>query len=72
MRPQTNPPVQGYKETAVEVRLEGVLLPELLALLVRLDDSPYLLRVKRVQIKPRFDAPHLLEATLLVSTHEKE
>ena len=72
MRPQTNPPVQGYKETIVEVRLEGVLLSELLALLVTLEDSPSLLQVKRAQMKPRFDAPHLLEATLLVSAYEKE
>ena len=72
MRPQANPPVQGYKETVVEVRLEGVLLPELLSLLGKLEDSPYLLQVKRVQMKPQFDAPHLLEATLLVSAHEKE
>src|SRR5574341_388981 len=64
MRPQSNPPVQGYRETAVEVRLEGVLLQEILDLLVKLEDSPYLLQVKRVQMKPRFDSPHLLEATL--------
>jgi general secretion pathway protein M len=72
MRPQSNPPVQGYRETVVEVRLEGVLLQEVLDLLVALENSPYLLQVKRVQMKPRFDSPHLLESTLLVSTHEKE
>lgn len=72
MRPQSKPPVQGYRETVVEVRLEGVLLQEVLDFLVALEDSPYLLQVKRVQMKPRFDSPHLLESTLLVSTHEKE
>lgn len=72
MRPQASPPAQGYRETAVEMRLEGLLLPDVLALLAALEDSPYLLQVKRVQLKPRFDAPHLLDATLLVSTHEKE
>ncbi len=66
------PPAQGYKETAVELRLEGVLFQQLLALLVTLEDSPYLLHVTRLQIKPRFEAAHLLEATLLVSSYEKE
>jgi hypothetical protein len=71
MQPQAAPPAQGFKEIAVEVRLEGVQLSELLALLVKIEDSPYLLQIKRVQLKPRFDAPHLLEATVLVATHEK-
>jgi len=71
MQPQPTTPAQGYKETAVEVKLEGVQLRELLALLMKLEDSPYLLQVKRVQFRPRFDSPHLLEATVLVSTHEK-
>ena len=71
MQPQATTPTQGFKETAVEVRLEGVQLPELLALLVKLEDSSYPVQVKRVQLRPRFDSPHLLEATVLVSTHEK-
>jgi general secretion pathway protein M len=72
MQPQIALPAQGYKETSVELRLEGVALPQLLNLLVRLEDAPYLLQVKRFQVKPRFDAPHLVEATLLVSAYEKE
>jgi hypothetical protein len=72
MQPQPTQPAQGYKETAVELRLDGVQFPPLLALLVSLESSPYLVQVKRLQVKPRFDAVHLLEATLLVSTYEKE
>lgn len=71
MQPQATTPAQGYTETAVEVRLEGVLLPDLLAFLLKVENSPYLIQVKRVQLRPRFDSPHLLEATVLVSTHEK-
>lgn len=71
MQPQISPPTQGYKEMSVELRLDGVQMPQVVALLVKLEDSPYLLQVKRLQIKPRFDAPHLLEATLMVSTYEK-
>lgn len=72
MQPQPTQPAQGYRETAVELRLEAVSLPRLMALLVALESSPYLIQVKRLQIKPRFDAPEQLEATLLVSTYEKE
>lgn len=72
MQPHPTQPAQGYKETAVELRLEAVQFPPLLSLLVTLENSPYLVQVKRLQIKPRFDAVHLLEATLLVSTYEKE
>lgn len=72
MQAQVAPPMQGYKETSVEFRLEGVGWPQLLQLLVTLESAPYLLQVKRFQAKPRFDAPHVLEATLLVSAYEKE
>jgi general secretion pathway protein M len=72
MQPQSVPSSQGYKETAVELRLEGVGWPNVVKLLTVIEDAPYLVEVKRLQIKPRFDAPHLLEATLLVSTYEKE
>lgn len=72
MQPHPVQPVQGYRETSVELRLDSVPLPRLLSLLVALENSPYLVQVKRLQIKPRFDEAHLLEATLLVSTYEKE
>ncbi len=71
MQPQSAPSGQGYKETSVELRLDGVRFPELLALLVKLEDSPYLLQIKRLHVKTRFDAPHLSDVTLLVATYEK-
>jgi general secretion pathway protein M len=71
MQPNPVSSAQGYKETAVELRLESLQFPELLALLVKLEDSPYVVQVKRLQVKPRFDAGHLLEVTLQVSTYEK-
>lgn len=72
MQPQASSSKQGYKETSVELRLEGVLLSQLLMLLVKLEDSPYPLQEVRLYIKPRFDAPHLSDITLLVSTYDKE
>lgn len=72
MRPQMMPAAHGYKEISAELRLDGVQWPQLLNLLVTLETSPHLLRVKRLQVKPRFDAPYLLEVALLVSTYETE
>jgi len=72
MQPNPASSTQGYKETAVELRLESLQFPELLALLVKLENSPYLVQVKRLQVKPRFDAVHLLEVTLLIATYEKD
>jgi general secretion pathway protein M len=72
MQPQTASSVEGYRETSVELRLEGVGFPQLLMLLSKLEESPYLLRVKRLQMKPRFDAPQVSDVTLLVSTYDKE
>lgn len=71
MQPQSEPTGQGYKETAVELRLEGVRVSQLLALLVKLEDSPHLLQIKRLHVKTRFDASHLSDVTLLVATYDK-
>jgi hypothetical protein len=72
MQPQSVPPSQGYKEIAVEIRFDGVALQSLLDFLGRLESSPVLLQVKRFQIKPRYDAPHFFEASLRISTFQKE
>ena len=72
MQPQAGQAGQGYREMAVELRLEAVPWPQLLNLLVKLESSPHLLQVKRLHVQPRFDASHQLEATLLVSTYESE
>ena len=72
MQPQVAPAAQGYKETAVELRLEAVTWPQTLALLVKLEETASPTQVRRLQIRSRFDAPHLLDTTLLVATYERE
>ncbi len=72
MEPHQLPPALGYRETAAEVRLEGVHMQQVLGFLSRLEQGPNMVRVKRLQLKPRFDTPHLMEATLRVSTYERE
>ena len=71
MQPQVQTLAQGYQETAVDVRLEGVQLPELLALLVAIDQAPHVLQVRRLQVRPKFDNPVNLDATLRVLSHAK-
>lgn len=62
----------GYREAAVEMRLDGLTMPQLLAFLAHLDRAPARLQIKRFQMKPRFDAPYLLDVRLRVSSYEKE
>jgi len=71
MQPQVQSLAQGYQETAVDLRLEGVQLPELLALLVAIDQAPYDLQVRHLQIRPKFDNPINLDATVRVLSYAK-
>jgi len=71
MQPQVQSVAQGYQETAVDLRLEGVQLPELLALLVAIDQAPYDLQVRHLQIRPKFDNPVNLDVTIRVLSYAK-
>ncbi len=71
MQPQPTVPLSGYQETAVEIRLDGMGLPQLLALLAAVEHAPALVQVKRLQITPRYDTPHLLQVTIRVASYEK-
>ena len=71
MQPQAPIVVQGYQETAVDLRLDGVSLPQLLALLVAIEQAPYDVQVRHLQMKPRYDNPVNLDATLKIVTYAK-
>jgi general secretion pathway protein M len=71
MQPQASTVVQGYQETAVDLRLDGVTLPQLLSLLVAIDQSPYDVRVHHLQMKPKYDNPVNLDATMRIVTYAK-
>lgn len=71
MQPQAQSLAQGYEETAVELRLEGIQLPDLLALLVAIDQAPYDLHVRHLQIRPKFDNPINIDATIRVLSYAK-
>jgi general secretion pathway protein M len=71
MQPQAPIVVQGYQETAVDLRLDGVTLPQILALLVAIEQAPYDVQVHHLQMKPKYDNPVNLDATLRIVTYAK-
>ena len=71
MQPQAPIAVQGYQETSVDLRLDGVSLPQLLALLVAIEQAPYDVQVHHLQMKPKYDNPVNLDATLKIVTYAK-
>jgi len=71
MQPQTQSLAQGYEETAVDLRLESIQLPDLLAFLVAIDQAPYDLHVRHLQIRPKFDNPVNIDATVRVLSYAK-
>jgi general secretion pathway protein M len=72
MQPLAGSAVLGYPESAVELRLEDLQMPQLLGFLVKLEQSPYRLQVTRLQVRPRTEAPHFLAATVRVSAYAKD
>lgn len=71
LQPQAPVVVQGYQEIAVDLRLDGVSLPQILALLVAIEQAPYDVQVHHLQMKPKYDNPVNLDATLRIVTHAK-
>ena len=70
MQPQTVPSDSAYRETKVEVKLEGVSLAQLANYLNKIESTPQLLSVKSLRIRTRADKPDLLDVTFTVSSFE--
>jgi general secretion pathway protein M len=68
MKPALTTPGELFRESSVEMRLEGIALPQLTRYLYDIERAPQLLRVRRLQIKPRSANPDLLDVTFQVST----
>ncbi|MEW6324331.1 MAG: type II secretion system protein GspM [Nitrospirota bacterium] len=71
IRPQPGLPFEGYEETVVEVQLERVSLGQIVAFLSGLEQSPYRLRTKRLEVKSRFKAEELLDAKIEVAAYQR-
>jgi Tfp pilus assembly protein PilO len=70
MQPQTVPSDAAYRETKVEVKLEGVSLPQLANYLHKIESAPQLLSVKSLRVRTRADKPEFLDVTFTVSSFE--
>jgi general secretion pathway protein M len=67
MKPTVSTPSEVYNEESVEIKMEGVTLAQLVRYLHQVENSPQLLKIKRLETKPRFDNRQLLTATFRVS-----
>ena len=67
MNTLASPPNTEYKEESVEVRMEGVTLQQLVEYLHRVENSPQILRIKRLQVGPTRDNRQLLSVRLRIS-----
>lgn len=71
MRPQAALPSSEYRENSVEVKIEKVAIPSVVALLRAMHTASAVLRFKRFHLRPRFDDPAYLDVSFLVSTYER-
>lgn len=67
MNTVASPPNTVYKEDSVEVRMEGVTLRQLIEYLHRVERSPQVLRIKRLQVNPARANRQLLSVRFRVS-----
>ena len=67
MKPTVSTPSEVYNEESVEIKMEGVTLEQLVRYLHQIENSPQLLKIKRLEIKPRFDNRQILTVTFRVS-----
>ena len=68
MKPALAAPGELFRESSVEMRLEGIALQQLTRYLYDIERAPQLLRVRRLHIKPHPANPDLLDVTFQVST----
>ncbi len=71
MRPQPAATLEGFREEAVEVRLEKIRLDQLVQLLIAADSAPAPMLVKSLRIRPRFDDQALLDVGILFASYRR-
>ena len=66
LKPQAGVQAEGFKESVVEVKFENITLYDIVNYVYVLEKNT--LRIRKLQFKPRYDNPKLLNATILVSS----
>jgi type II secretory pathway component PulM len=68
LKPQTGIQTQAFKESIVEIKFDNVTLYDIVNYVYQLEQDG--LRIKKLNFKPRYDNPKLLNSTILVSSAE--
>ncbi len=68
LKPQPDVQIENFKESIVEIKLENTTLYDLVNYVYQLEKDT--LRIKKLQFKPRYDNPKLLNATILAESVE--
>jgi type II secretory pathway component PulM len=66
LKPQAGVQTESFKESIVEAKLENITLYDIVNYVYLLEKDG--LRIRKLQFKPRYDNPKLLNATVLVSS----
>lgn len=70
MKPKQGQTTRFYKENLVEIKMEKVTLSTLVKYLHQVENSPELLRIRELKVKPRFDNPNMVDAVFTISAFE--
>jgi len=68
LKPQPGVQTEAFKESIVEIRLDNITLYDIVNYVYLLEKDG--LRIKKMNFKPRYDNPKLLNSTILVSSAE--
>ena len=68
LKPQAGVQSAAFKESIVEIRLDNITLYDIVNYVYLLEKDG--LRIKKLNFKPRYDNPKLLNSTILVSSAE--
>lgn len=68
LKPQAGVQTEAFKESIVEIRLDNITLYDIVNYVYLLEKDG--LRIKKLNFKPRYDNPKLLNSTILVSSAE--
>ncbi|MFQ5456098.1 MAG: type II secretion system protein GspM [Nitrospirota bacterium] len=71
IRPQNTTTIDNYKIISVDVKIDNVTLKEIVNFLSFIENSPHLLKVKRIRFKTRYSDTRYLNSTFTISTYEK-
>jgi type II secretory pathway component PulM len=66
LKPQAGVQTETFKESIVEIKLDNITLYDIVNYVYLLEKDA--LRIRKLQFKPRYDNPKLLNSTILVSS----